>query len=379
MRNPLHVAIISDFCYPVYMGGSSKHVFDIMRGLESVGIEATLLTRSMDNTTQYSAEDSDAENLFVKWCHGGRVAKVPVSLFWNPIRYANFIKNADIVAIEHPIMGCVGAIVARLMNKKVIYHYHGPIHLEYKLKSGKKNVRYYVLWLMQKITCLLSHKLMVHSDYMGNIAISEHDVQQDKITLLPPYIEPVTIFGDISSLPPKNQLWILIPRRLTARTGVVQFIETFVKLPKEIKDSFHIFVSGRGELQQTVESLVKEDSTHLTYMGFLSYSQLWKMYGLVDAVCVPTVDLEGFGYVILEGMMEGAAPIVSDTCGGGYDFVMKELGKNWSFKVGNIESLSKVLKLLQTKSLGREDFKSIARKYSTQNMLRTYREIVDSL
>ena len=368
----MNVLIIGDFCYPNYMGGSSKHVYDILTEFSKIdSLDVHLITRAKQEGN-YSANEIDAQITFDRIKNCGQITELKGWHMFNPLHYLKHIKNADVVLLQHPIMGFVGALIAKLYYKRTIYHYHGPIHEEYKLKAGKKGIRYRLLWIMQKVTVLLSSKVLTHSNYMRGIAIKEHRLPDRKSIYLPPYIEEDPVNNHLDFVKNNNKTKLIIPRRLTARTGVVEFLNAFLSLPKEKRNQYDIYISGKGELQQEVENLVRKDADNLSYVGFLSYEDLWSMYHKMDAVVVPTLNLEGFGYIILEALSSGATAIVSETCGGGYEFVVEHLGKENTFDVFSSESIFKALEQVEKTKNNRRNNKQIAGKFSCKAMIDYY-------
>lgn len=63
----------------------------------------------------------------------------------------------------------------------------------------------------------------------------------------------------------------------------------------------------------------------------------------MDAVIVPILNLEGLEYIILEALSSGATAIVSETCGGGFEFVVEHLGKENTFDVYSPGSVIRAL------------------------------------
>ena len=370
-----NIVIIGDFCYPNYMGGSSKHVYDLLCDFPLYHCKVKLLTRKRV-ANKYSASDSDAQLVYDQYKNRGDVIELSTLGIFNALNYINFVRNADYVLLQHPIMGCIGGFISKLFRKKVIYHYHGPLHLEYKMKVGNKNLRYYVLWWLQKMTIIFSDKVLTHSNYMKEVAIKEHSVPQTKCIYLPPYINSNNVSNKRLHLPfLKNEcskIHLLIPRRLTARTGVVEFLEAFLSLSDNVRNKVQIYISGRGELRTVIEKLVSKDPDNISYVGFLSYEELWTLYNQIDAVVVPSLDLEGFGYVILEAMSCGASALVSQTCGGGFEFIMKHLGTNYTFNTYSSESVLKALNTISKKEHSRDYYMKIANSYTTEAMIRYY-------
>lgn len=370
------IVIIGDFCYPNYMGGSSKHVYDLLCNFPQHKCCVKLLTRRKISNSKYDASDLYAQSIYNQYKNRGEVLEVSTLGIFNIVRYIDAVKDADYVLLQHPIMGCIGGFISKFFRKKVVYHYHGPIHLEYKMKIGKKNFRYYVLWWLQKMTIVFSDKVLTHSDYMKEVAIKEHSVSIDKCFYLPPYINSNNINNKICKLSflkeDRGKIRILIPRRLTARTGIVEFLEAFLSLPDNERYKFQIYISGRGELKNEIEKLATKDSDNISYVGFLSYEELWALYNQIDAVVVPSLDLEGFGYIILEAMSCGASALVSQTCGGGFEFVMKHLGANYTFNTYSSDSILKALNQVGKKEHGRDYYIKIANCYTTDAMIRYY-------
>lgn len=369
------ICIIGDFCYPSFAGGSSKHVYDIMAGFDRRGIETRLQTRRKSDSNLYSADDADAETIYRRWVAEGRVKEFATGRIFNPFSYLKGIRSVDFVLIEHPVMGLFGAMAARMAGKKTIYHYHGPIHLEYAAKTGRKGgLKYRLLWLMQKMTAALSHKILFHSEYMKGVAVREHGVAPAKCVLLPPYIDPRDP-ADEPRLPCEidpEKVNILIPRRLTARTGVVEFLTLFNELSDELAGRFTVYVTGVGELEPQVRELAARNPGNVRYLGFVTYEQLWALYRRMTAVAVPTLDLEGFGYVILEALSCGAGAIVSTTCGGGYDFVRQNLGDDFCFDVSDKRSVRAALEFIARRPKSPSDYRAVADRFSTDAMLDTY-------
>ena len=367
----MKVLIIGDFCYPNYMGGSSKHVFDLITNFPSDEVDFHLITRKRSDG-QYSADERGAQKVYDRIKDEGRITEVSTKHIFNPFTYLRHIRKADIVVLQHPVMGLFGGLWGRLYAKPIIYHYHGPLHLEYSMKTGKNGLHYKLLWLMQKVTVLLSNFVLTHSDYMKRVSIKEHKVPTSKCIYLPPYIKRHEIRKNLSYIKNNAKIKLLIPRRLTSRTGVIEFLNSFLTFPDDFRSRFDVFVTGKGELQSQVESLVAKDPDNLHYIGFVSYDDLWALYSKVDSVVVPTLDLEGFGYVILEGFSCGSSAIVSYTCGGGYEFIKHHLGDDYVFVVYSPESVKKALLAVQRNRYQREVFIHIADKYTTENMIKYY-------
>lgn len=145
------ITIIGDFCYPNFAGGSSKHVFDLLTYFPEYDCNVRLLTRRRDSDSQYAADDPGAAGKYDALKKRGNIRELSGMGLFNPYPYIRIIAGADHVLLQHPVMGMIGGIAARIMGKHTVYHYHGPLHLEYQAKSGRKGLRYHILWYSKKL------------------------------------------------------------------------------------------------------------------------------------------------------------------------------------------------------------------------------------
>ena len=88
---------------------------------------------------------------------------------------------------------------------------------------------------------------------------------------------------------------------------------------------------------------------------------------------MPSLDLEGFGYVVLEALASGLPVIASETAGGGTEFI-KTIDDNLIFKF-NEQDILKALNyaLIQTEAINyREKFYNFTTRYSLINLCKEY-------
>lgn len=375
MKYKKKILIIGDFCYPNYSGGSSKHIYDLIQNYPKDKTNIVLITRKKFKNSSYIINDNNAENWYSNYKKENLVIELNKWNLFNPLKYLTQVIKSDIILIEHPIMGIIGSFLGYLSNKKIYYHYHGPIHLEYilKKKTQTKNLIYHILWIIQYITAILSNRIVVHSKYMSSIAKKEHNIKEKKIIYLSAYININNT--EIPNI--KNEkMRLLIPRRLTQRTGVLLFLQNYLQLPKAFIDKFHITITGIGEDSNNVTKYANIYPDNLTYLGFVSSDTLNTLYAISDSIIVPTIDLEGFGYVILEAFSNGCSALVSKTCGGGYEFIEQELSENYVFDVFSPESIKEKLEFILLHKEDRFFYKKIAEKYSSEKILSEYFNLI---
>lgn len=128
---------------------------------------------------------------------------------------------------------------------------------------------------------------------------------------------------------PKERVWgghlgrrekyvVLCPASFIPIKGHRYLIEAMRYLPAHVE----LWLAGEGELRSEAEKQVKELglSNRVRFLGVLSHDQLLALYGEVDLVVLPSVDLgdglhEGIPVSLIEAMSYGI-PVISTNTGG---------------------------------------------------------------
>lgn len=217
-----------------------------------------------------------------------------------------FIKERpDVVHLNSSKAGGLGAFAARLAGvKKIVFTAHGWPFLEKRSLPARV-----IIWLASYATALLSHAVIVVSDY---------DLRQAKRMPLVGH-KTVRIYNGIAPIsfgtgekirqafPPGAHITGTIGE-LTRNKNQQALIEQAKKTP-----SMYVAIIGEGEDRSMLESKIKEYGleTRVKLFGFIPAAEALKGF---DTFALPSLK-EGLPYVLLEAKA-ALLPIVASHVGG---------------------------------------------------------------
>lgn len=319
------IIIIADFVYPNFLGGSARYVYDLIKGFDYNNIDFLLITRKKHGVFALKNEE---DKFYEKIKNENKVIEISsvVDIF-NSFKYIN---KEDILNIHHPILGIFYSLFKT--TKLNTYFFHGPFHEEFRAASGT-NIGFYIRYILQKIVLKKASKILVLSDFMKNKVI---DVSiNSKIYKVGPIFDSEKFQCNISKVKlkkkyniPFHKKVLFTSRRLTNRTGVLDFVNKYQK--DFAYDEYHLIIVGKGELQKQLEDKIN-DANNINYFNFVSEKKLVELMALSSVYILPTKELEGFGLVILEALSLKLPVVVSNRAGGGMEF-MKTINSNLIFE-----------------------------------------------
>ncbi len=215
-------------------------------------------------------------------------------------------KKPDIVHLNSSKAGGIGALAARLAGvPKIIFTAHGWPFWEVRNFLSRALI-YFFSWL----TALLSHKVIVVSDYDLSVAKKM------------PFIghKAIRIYNGIDfnfSLGSGDVIRHSFPKgaRITGTIGELTRNKNQIALIEEAKDSPEMYVAivGDGEDRQYLMKKIHEYGleSRVKIMGFHWASEVLRGF---DVFALPSIK-EGLPYVLLEAKAVGL-PIVANQVGG---------------------------------------------------------------
>jgi glycosyltransferase involved in cell wall biosynthesis len=253
--------------------------------------------------------------------------------------------------------------LSKILKVKTIYFFHGPFHLEYKLKEGVDNY-FGVLWrfYFQKLFLFLGDEIWVHSKYMEIEARKIY--LSSKIRYINPYVDVNKFVNKLHGVDDKS-IKIFTCRRLTPRTGVLELI---ADLNNSSIINYNLTIAGTGELLPRVKALA---SSKIMILGYLEDKDLIMEYRKCSLYLLPSINLEGFGYVILEAYAMGKPVVASTSSGGGADFV-RQFTPDLLYTVNDPSSLEKAINVAISGKYNASYFKEIAIEYDIKSLAKNY-------
>lgn len=164
----------------------------------------------------------------------------------------------------------------------------------------------------------------------------------------------------------QNDIVVLFVGKLIHKKRPIHLLKAY---KKNINiDNTHLIFVGSGRLKNKLkEYRNKNNLDNVHFVGFKNQTELPKYYTMADIFVLPSGIGETWGLVVNEAMNFELPIIISDIPGSGYDLV-KEDKNGYKFPVGNIDELSKKLKIFinnsdKRKKFGKKSFK-IVQNYS---------------
>ena len=271
------------------------------------------------------------------------LARGPIMPFY-PITSFFEVMRSDVINCHIPQFEAVfPAFWAKMLGKKV-YLTH---HCDLTVWPGLLNkIAVGVTYLSLLITGLLADKIIV---YTKDYADSSKFLQLFKNKLLY-QLPPVKI--DEESIKVNKigdeKYRIGFAGRIAKEKGLDILIKTIPDIKNKLDDNFRIYLAGPykevigGGKEEELEKLVNEHKQHVVLLGALNSRQINYFYQNMDVVVLPsTQNIESFGFVQVEAMINGCPVIATDMAGVRMPTALSKMGK--TFRKGSVESLSKTL------------------------------------
>lgn len=183
------------------------------------------------------------------------------------------------------------------------------------------------------------------------------------------------------SIVPKDKKIIFSNGRLTKVKGQQLLIKSFVKIKKQVENSFLIII-GDGPEKENIKKIIKieELEKDILLLDGMENSKMPEFYSVADLIVVPTIVSEPFGTIYLESMASEKPTVSFDIDGGKKDFIKD--GVNGVFvQPKNINKLTdSIIDLLKDDQkrleMGINARKLICEKYSYKTISQKWIEII---
>ncbi len=284
-------------------GGAQRYVFDL----------ATALRNDFDVRVAFGQE-----GLLAKKLHEARIKTFPIKALERDVSVSSDVRSffellrlfrtekPDVVHLNSSKAAGVGALSARLAGvPKIIFTAHGWPFWEQR-NSISRGLIYLFSWL----TALLSHKVIV---------VSEYDL---KVAQKMPFIghKTIRIYNGIDlnfSLGSADIVRHSFPKgvRITGTIGELNNNKNQIALLEQAKNDSNIYVAiiGDGENRLYLKKKIEEYglNNRVKLFGFMPASEVLRGF---DVFALPSLK-EGLPYVLLEAKAAGL-PIVATRVGG---------------------------------------------------------------
>lgn len=275
-------------------GGAQRYLFDLACFAKEEGHEVSVLL---------GGEGALVEKLAAKGIRTtslqrlGRDIKLSdeISSFFSILKILKS-ENPDVFHVNSSKMGGLGALAGRLSGvKKIVFTAHGWPFWE------KRNIiSRSLIWLFSWITALLSHKVIVVSDYDARVA-QKMPLIKNKIVRIYNGIDFSTQFGDgkvVRDAFPQGG-------KIVGTVGELNNNKNQIALIEKARSDQDMLVAivGEGENRKFLENKIKEYrlEDRVKLFGFLRGEDVMKGF---DVFALPSLK-EGLPYVLIEAKLAG--------------------------------------------------------------------------
>lgn len=172
---------------------------------------------------------------------------------------------------------------------------------------------------------------------------------------------------------------VLFVGRVETNKGIYFLIDSIIELKKDISD-IQLIIAGTGTQIDSINKRLEKENlkTFIRLTGFVDYHKIGEYYNQANLLVVPSLDMEQFGLIGIEGLASGTAVLGSDTGGIPEWCIHEETGL--LFNPDNPKDLTKSIRQILLNDSLRErlvenGMKHIKNKYNTQQHFQKLIEI----
>ncbi len=231
-------------------------------------------------------------------------AFIPYTKDWHYVR--NKFKNSRVIYTKYELLELLIILYFGGFSslKKTIAGLHSPL-IYFSPKGFWDHVHNAVYQSAVNIR-MLSFMKRVHVLNRRTQEILIGKFKLKNITYMPNGIQPMDVGNSVNTN--KDVLKVLFVGELSERKG----IDILLKIIKESNKKFEFTIAGDGYMKKDVQS-VADTHSNCRYAGYLSESEVAKLYSENDAVILPS-RAESMSLTMLEAMSHGLVIINSLEC-----------------------------------------------------------------
>ncbi len=341
--------MLGDAVYPDKTGGSWRFLHDMAEGLSARGHRVDVLVPKVS----FGLPERELLDGFTLWRYGdadkGPASQLRLVMALRQLMLSLSGERWDFINYHFawPSVASIPMPAASLIKVPLIYTFQGPWCEEYlstlrgidkkPLQQARIRISYRLRRAMEGRLLRRCRQILVLSNFSRETLRRIHGSGLN-VMVMKGGIKPESTAVHLTKYEARRRLGlakdrqiIFTVRRLSPRMGLDILIEAMLPLRRSLSN-IHLIIGGRGESQAELQRLISRHGLDsiARLEGFIPEDKLALYLRAADLVAMPSLELEGFGLVSLQAMMNGT-PVMGTPVGGNRELI-GSLDKRLLFK-----------------------------------------------
>jgi glycosyltransferase involved in cell wall biosynthesis len=254
-------------------------------------------------------------------------------------------REVEVVEAHFALYALAPLLTGRFRRNAFVSHFHGP-WAEESRASGQGAARVRAKRALEGSVYRRASQLVVHSEAFRRLLVEGYGVRPWDVHVVPPGVDLVQFSpGDREAARkrlgiPASSNVVASVRRLVTRMGIGHLLDACAHLEEGTRSRLVLLIGGEGPERPRLEARAAELGlcAQVRFLGRLSEERLPDVYRAADLCVVPSLELEGFGLVVLEALACGTPVIASDV--GGLSEALGDLDRSLLVPPGDVGRLA---------------------------------------
>jgi glycosyltransferase involved in cell wall biosynthesis len=329
----MNILLLAEVSAERVIGGAERVLRNQALGLARLGHRVELLTRA----PEHAGEGVQEMNEIREWRYSVS-RRHEAAFLWSSVRRSveqfdrlRATEPLDAVIVHQALAGLGPILTRRHAASRWIYLCHSLAHEEYDTRntsaqsaiaSLRRHANLRARRSVEGAVMSRCHRVVVLSQFMRQRVMAAHGIASTRIGLIPGAVDPELFKPAVqrhvarATLNLPNDRTILFTvRNLVPRMGLENLLSAFEMLiPAQPRRM--LVIGGEGPLRAQLQDVIRQKNLHevVRLVGFVPESQLNNYYQASDLVVMPSLQLEGFGLVMVEALACGT-PVLGTPVG----------------------------------------------------------------
>jgi len=330
----MNILLVAEVSAERVIGGAERVLRNQALGLAMLGHHVELLTRAPENASEGVIEMNGIRERRYSVSRGHEVA-----FFWSSMRrsveqfdHLRATEPLDAVIIHQALAGLGPILVRCHAASRWIYMCHSLAHEEYETRQGptcstlaslRRHANLRARRSVERAVMSRCHRVAVLSQFMRQRVIGVHGISADRMALIPGAVDPHAFvppedrrLAKAALNLPVNRTILFTVRNLVPRMGLDHLLCAIEMMLNSAQHELMLVIGGEGPLHAQLQADIRKKrlTDVVRLIGFVPESQLGHYYQAADLVLIPSLQLEGFGLVMVEAMACGT-PVLGTPVG----------------------------------------------------------------